>query len=376
MTISQLLDAWPPERIRELYAAVAKETVESALAREQRDVGDLIALLSPQAAPALEAMARKANQSTRRQFGRTVSLYAPIYLSNVCAADCAYCGFSACADTPKKRVTLNFKEIERECEALADMGYDSVLLLTGDAPAAAPVAYIAEACAIARRWFSAVAVEVYSMERDEYALLCDKGLDGVTVYMETYAPDVYAAMHRFGRKKDYRFRLESVERAADAGVRRISIGVLLGLYDWRIDAVWLALHARHLQKHCWQSALSISFPRLRNAPSTFKTPHPVSDAELVQMMLALRLFLPEAGFNLSTRERPEFRDKLLPLGITSMSAGSSTRPGGYAAAAASETLEQFETEDQRTPAQVADMIRRAGYDPVWKDFDRVFIECR
>ncbi len=373
MTFIDTLHRWPRERIASLYAAVTPALVESALCRRHRDIPDLIALFSPQATPFLEKMASQAHQTTLRQFGCTISLYAPIYLSNVCAANCVYCGFSACADTSQPRVTLSDEAIASECEALAKMGYKSVLLLTGDAPAVASPQYIAKACAIARRWFSSVAVEVYSMEAEDYALLCHNGLDGVTLYMESYDEATYAAMHRAGKKKDYRYRLDTLERAGKAGVRRLSTGILLGLFDWRIDAVWLALHVQHLQKHCWQSAVSISFPRLRHVPGGFDIPAPMPDAELTQMMVALRLMFPEAGFNLSTREPAALRDRLVPLGVTSMSAGSSTRPGGYARPE-DHNLAQFEIEDTRSPAEVVKMIVRSGYDPVWKDFDQAFFE--
>lgn len=373
MSIIDTLHSWPRERITALYEAVTPEQVQSALAREHRDITDLIALFSPRALPFLEQMAEEAQRITRRQFGRVISLYAPIYLSNVCAANCVYCGFSACSGASEPRVTLSEEAIADECEALARMGYQTVLLLTGDAPAVASPEYIASACAIARRWFASVAVEVYSMEVSDYALLCKNGLDGVTLYMETYDEATYATMHRAGKKKDYMYRLDTLERAGKAGVRRLSTGILLGLFDWRIDALWLALHVRHLQKQCWQSAVSISFPRLRHVPGGFAIPAPMTDAELVQMMVALRLVFPEAGFNLSTREPAALRDRLLPFGVTSISAGSSTRPGGYARPE-DHNLAQFEIEDQRTPAEVVDMLIKAGYDPVWKDFDQAFFE--
>ena len=373
MSFLQQIQSWPESRIREMYAAVTTDKVRSALSRERRDLSDLIALLSPEAVPFLESMAHEAQALTRKHFGCTISLYAPIYLSNVCAANCVYCGFSATSDSTQKRITLSPPEIEKECEALAALGYKSVLLLTGDAPAVVPPEYIAEACAIARRWFPSVAVEVYSMDEEAYALLCRNGLDGITLYMETYHQDTYEKMHIHGRKRDYLYRLEAVERAAEAGVRRISIGALLGLYDWRIELVWLALHARYLEKHCWKAALSLSFPRLRHTPDSFQIPHPVDDIALAQMMLAMRLFLPEAGFNLSTREPAELRDRLIALGVTAMSAGSSTRPGGYGAPECN-TLAQFEIDDNRSPDEVVAMIRNAGYDPVWKDFDDAFID--
>jgi len=209
------------------------------------------------------------------------------------------------------------------------------------------------------------------LDETDYARMCASGLEGVTLYMETYDRTTYAEVHLLGDKADYDYRLDAIERAGRAGARRLSVGALLGLYDWRIDGFWTALHAHHLQKTCWQSAIGVSFPRLLHAPDRYPVAKPVSDKQLVQLMLATRLVLPEAGFNLSTRERPAFRDKLIPLGVTMMSAGSSTRPGGYGLYG-EETLEQFPIEDQRSPAQICEVIRTAGYEPVWKDFDRAF----
>ncbi len=380
MSFQATMEAWPRERVEALYAGITPADVEGALSREERSIHDLAALLSPVARPYLEAMAREAQRLTRWHFGRTISLYAPIYISNLCAADCLYCSFASHSGSRDKRTTLGPDEIREECRALAALGYQHVLLLTGEAPRIVPVDYIAGAVAIAREYFSSVSVEVYAMDTAGYAELHRRGLEGVTLYMETYDRDMYRRVHLGGEKMDYGFRLDAIERAGEAGVRRLGLGVLLGLYQWRIEALWLALHARHLQKVCWQSALSVSFPRLRHTPARFRVEHPVSDPEMVQLMLALRLFLPESGFNLSTRESAAFRDRLIPLGITAMSAGSSTRPGGYAihreecceGMAETAVLEQFEVEDTRSPGEVVSAIRRAGYDPVWKDFDAAF----
>jgi 2-iminoacetate synthase len=318
-------------------------------------------------------MAHEAQRLTRWFFGRTIGLYVPIYLSNVCSADCTYCGYAIRSGNREKRDTLKETDIHRECETLARQGFQNVLLLTGEARHAAPVDYIARAVEIAREYFPSVSIEVYSMDEEEYARLVDCGLEGMTCYMETYDREVYSQVHLIGEKADYKYRIGASERAGRAGVRRLSIGVLLGLSDWRVDAFRLIQHAHYLQRVCWQSALSISFPRLRHTPERFEITNFVSDRELVQMMLATRLLLPEAGFNISTREPKEFRDRLIPLGTTMMSAGSSTRPGGYATTG-EETLEQFELEDHRPLEDVIAAIRAAGYDPVLKDFDRAFDE--
>jgi 2-iminoacetate synthase len=371
MSFVDEIGQWPRERVVALYENVTEADVLAALGRGERTLRDLAALLSPAARPHLEAMAREAQRLTRWHFGRTVGLYAPIYISNLCAADCLYCGFAVCSGVQDERVTLTDDQIGAECVALKNMGYDSVLLLTGEAPKAVPPSRIASAVALAHRHFSSVSVEIYSLDEADYRLLCYNGLEGVTLYQETYDRELYSEVHPRGLKRDYEYRIDTLERAGNGGVRKLTVGALLGLFDWRIDLLWTAMHARYLQKHCWRSAVAVSFPRLRHTPPRFRVDYPMSDAELVQAILAMRLFLPEAGFNLSTRESAAFRDRVMPLGITSMSAGSSTRPGGYGSKGV-EVLEQFEVEDTRSPEEVVAMIRRAGYDPVWKDFDRAF----
>jgi 2-iminoacetate synthase len=367
------LTAWPRERVQARIDAATPASVDRAIARQERTVADLAALLSPHAGSRLEAMAREAQRLTRWHFGRTMGLYAPLYLSNVCGADCVYCAYAVRSGIKLKRRTLHQDTIQQECRALAEHGFRNVLLLTGEARRAVPVDYIADAVSIARESFPSVSVEIYSLDEEDYARLCRRGLEGVTLYMETYDAETYGQVHLKGEKTDYAYRLDAIERAGRAGARRLSIGALLGLFDWRIDGFWIGLHARYLQSVCWRSAVSLSFPRLKHVPERYTVPHTVSDKELVQLMLAMRLFLPEAGFNLSTREPPALRDKLIPLGVTMMSAGSSTRPGGYVTYG-EETLEQFEIDDHRSPAEVVAAIRAAGYDPVWKDFDYAFDE--
>jgi 2-iminoacetate synthase len=368
------LEMWPPERLLELIGRATPEDVSRALNREVCFPEDLAALLSPQAIPRLEDMAHLAQRITRRQFGRTIGLFVPLYLSNICRCDCTYCGYAARSGQKGDRRILKPAEIRAECETLARQGFQSLLLLTGEAPRVSSVSYLAEAIAIAREYFPSISVEVYAMDQDDYLKLVQAGLEGVTLFMETYHRQTYSTVHLGGKKKDFDYRLGALERAGHAGVRRLGLGALLGLYDWRLDGFWMGLHARYLQKSCWQSAISLSFPRLREVPARHTVQYPLSDREFVQLMLAMRIFLPEVGFTLSTREQAELRDNLIPLGVTMMSAGSSTRPGGYSTYG-EEILEQFETEDRRSPAEVAEVIRRAGYDPVWKDFDRAFYEA-
>jgi 2-iminoacetate synthase len=362
---------WPRERVESLIAEATSADVDRAVSTDDRGPRELAALLSPYGAARLEAMAREAQRLTRWHFGRTISLYAPIYVSNVCAADCTYCGYAIFSGNDERRITLDADQLRRECASLAARGFQTVLLLTGEARYATPVEKIAESVAIAREYFSSVSIEVYSLDEADYARLCSLGLDGVTIYMETYDRDVYSQVHLRGEKADYTYRLDAIERAGRAGARRLNIGVLLGLSDWRVDAFYTALHARYLQRACWQSSVAISFPRLRHVPERFDIPRLTTDAELVQYMLAARLFVPEAGLVLSTREPAVLRDRLIPLGVTHMSAGSSTRPGGYATHG-EDVLEQFALEDFRDADEVEEAIRRAGYDPVWKDFDHAF----
>lgn len=374
-TFHKILNEWNKDKILDLYTKVTEDDVITALNKEQLYIYDLIALLSPVALPHLEKIAQKAHRITRLHFGRTISIYAPLYLSNHCASDCVYCFFSSRSGIREKRVTLTPEEIEEECKCLSNRGIQTVLLLTGDAPKIAPIDYIATAIDIAKKYFTSVSLEVYAMEESEYATMVEHGAEGVTLYMETYDQETYDKVHLLGKKKDYLFRLHALERAGRAGIRKLTCGVLLGLSDWHYDVIWLALHAKYLQKVCWQSTIALSFPRLKHTPSRFQTPYPVSLSELVQIIVAMRLFLPYSPFNLSTREPAEVRDHLIPLGITSLSAGSSTRPGGYSVYKDTirenekPVLMQFEIDDTRTVDEVVEAIKKKNYDPVWVDFD-------
>ncbi len=378
-SFSDILNKWSSDLIQEIYEGINEDKILHALENDSLSIEDLIALLSPKAVPFLEKMAQKANQLTRWHFGRTISLYTPIYLSNLCASDCVYCYFASHSGIREKRVTLTEEQIREECIELSKKGIQTVLLLTGDAPNRVPVEYIEQAVRIAKEYFKSVNVEVYSMDEAHYAQLAHAGTEGVTLYMETYDKDTYDKVHLSGKKKDYLYRLDALERAGRTGIRRLTCGVLLGLSDWRFDVVWLALHAKYLEKTCWQSVISLSFPRLKHTPPRFKVPHLVNLEKLVQIITAMRLFLPYSPFNLSTRESAEVRDHLIPLGITSMSAGSSTRPGGYKVYQDTTTsqrpvLEQFEIDDHRTVEEVVSAIKAQGYDPVWVDFEPGFIK--
>jgi 2-iminoacetate synthase len=354
--------------IAEIEAMTAAD-VRRALASEQIDNRDFMALLSPAAENFLEEMAQKAHAITLRRFGRTILLYAPLYLSNECHNSCLYCGFSV--NNPIPRRTLTFDEVERDARILHDQGFRHILLLTGEAPGKVGNDFIAAAAERIRPLFSSISIEVYPMETEGYKEMVAAGVDGLTIYQETYDPELYKQLHPSGRKRDYSFRLETPERGGAAGLRRIGIGFLLGLSNFRSEAFFVGLHGRYLMHHYWRTLLTVSFPRLRPAEGGFQPLNSVSDRHFVQLMCAMRLLLHDAGLVLSTRESAELRDNLLPLGITQMSAGSCTAPGGYSEE--NSATEQFTIDDDRTPAEIAEILRSRGYDPVWKDWDGAFL---
>ena len=370
MSFYNIIQKYDPEQVIAEIEAMTATDVQRALAAEQIDNRDFMALLSPAAGNFLEEMAQKAHAITLRRFGRTILLYAPLYLSNECHNSCLYCGFSV--NNPIPRRTLTLDEIERDARILHDQGFRHILLLTGEAPGKVGNDFIAAAAERIRPLFSSISIEVYPMETAGYKEMVAAGVDGLTIYQETYDPELYKQLHPSGRKRDYNFRLETPERGGAAGLRRIGIGFLLGLGNFRSEAFFAGLHGRYLMHHYWRTLLSVSFPRLRPAEGGFQPLNPVSDRQFVQLMCAMRLLLNDAGLVLSTRESAELRDNLLPLGITQMSAGSCTAPGGYAEE--NSATEQFTIDDDRTPAEIAKILQARGYDPVWKDWDEAFLQ--
>jgi 2-iminoacetate synthase len=344
--------------------------VERSLGNRDCALEDFVSLVSPAAEGYLEWMAQRAHSLTEQRFGKVISLFAPLYLSNECTNPCVYCGFNV--NHPVERLTLSAEQAEREADYLHGLGFRHVLLVSGEAPQVVTESYLHEVLKRLRPSFSSISIEIYPMSGDAYRALAADGVDGLVIYQETYNETGYRSFHPGGRKRDFRWRLETPERGGEAGFRRIGIAALLGLDDWRVEAYCMALHARYLLRHFWKSHITISFPRLRPAAGGFQPPRLVSDTNLVQILTALRLFLPDVGFTLSTRESAILRDHLIPLGITSMSAGSRTEPGGYAHGA--EAGAQFEVADERSPADVAEVIRQKGFEPVWKDWDAAFIQ--
>ena len=368
MTFQQSLDRYPLAEVETRIAAKQPADVEAALAAAQLGLDDFMALLSPAAAAYLEPLAQRAHRLTVQRFGKTILMYAPLYLSNECTNGCRYCGFNARNTVPRR--TLALDEIAAEAQVLHERGFRHLLLVTGEAPHAADTDYLAAAVQRIRQLFSSISIEVYPLDEAGYRQVIAAGVDGLTIYQETYDRALYSEMHPFGRKRDFAFRLRAPEYAAAAGMRRIGVGALLGLGKFRVEAFCTGLHALHLARHCWRTHLTVSFPRLRPADGGFQPLNPVTDRDFVQLICALRLLLPDAGLVMSTRESAQLRDNLLPLGITQMSAGSCTSPGGYAEQ--DDSGRQFVIDDDRTPAEVEAMLRRRGYDPVWKDWDTAF----
>lgn len=368
-----------------------------ALAGSLRGLDRLTALLSPAASKRLEELGQLSQAITQQRFGKVIRLFAPLYLSNECINNCAYCGFSR--DNPILRVTLEEKEVQQEAQALADQGFRHILLVAGEHPKFVSNGYL-EACI--RRLAPLVpslSLEVGPMEQADYQPLVRAGAEGLVVYQETYDTDVYQAMHTAGPKKDFDWRLDTPERAYGAGFRRLGIGALFGLADWRVEAISLAAHTDYLLRKCWKSQITVSFPRLRPCAGAFEPMTSFDDPSLVQLIAAFRICFPDVGQVLSTREPASLRDGLIPLGITTMSAGSHTEPGGYTGAGQSnlhqttkgriQALEpladsdqlkprqatgQFDIADHRSPAEMAEVIRSSGYEPVWKDWDAAILK--
>ena len=339
--------------------------VERALASPKRSLEDFKALISPAAAPYLEQMAGISQQLTQKRFGKVLQMYVPLYLSNECNNICTYCGFSY--DNKVKRKTLSPMEIMQEVAALKEMGYDHVLLVTGEDNLNVHVDYFKKVLELIRPHFAHISMEIQPMDVADYDQLTPYGLNTVLVYQETYHQEDYKKHHPKGKKSNFKYRVETPDRLGKAGVHKMGLGVLIGLEDWRADCFFTALHLNYLEKKYWQSKYSLSFPRLRPFSGGLEPKVEMSDRELVQLICAYRLFNEEVELSISTRESPSFRNNIIKLGITSISAGSKTNPGGYVVAP--ESLEQFEISDERSPAEIARLIAAAGYEAEWKDWD-------
>ncbi len=368
MSFAAVHAAHPWDDVLASIQAKTDADVLRSLARAENgitELEDFKAFVSPAAAPHLETLARLSRERTLRRFGRTMQLFAPAYLSNECQNVCTYCGFSA--GTKVARRTLNPGEILREAGALKKLGFDHLLLLTGESNKV-ELPYFVAALDLLRPHFASLSMEVQPMETAEYEELRRHGLNAVLVYQETYHRETYNTHHPKGRKSDFTYRLDAPDRVGAAGVHKIGLGALFGLEDWRGECFFTALHLQWLERKHWQSRFSVSFPRIRPHEGELQPKVEMTDRDLVQAICAFRLFNGEIELTLSTRESETFRNHACRLGITAMSAGSRTNPGGYAEGKEA-SLEQFAIEDDRSPAEVAAMLKAAGYETVWKDWD-------
>lgn len=347
--------------------------VEKALSKkEPLGVDDFAALISENARKHyLKDMVNISTQLTRRRFGRCVNMYLPLYLTNLCSNKCVYCGFSVM--NKFKRVVLNLSQINEECQAISKMGYKNILLVSGESERRAGIDYFKQVLPVVKKYATYLQMEVQPLSVDDYVQLKELGLDAVSVYQETYHKEYYSKVHLGGKKADYRWRLETPDRLGMAEIDKVGIGSLLGLYDWRADLCATALHILYMREHYWKTNLSVSFPRLRPAAGGFEPKLPVSDAKLLQIICALRIFDNELDLTLSTRESASFRDLILPVGITAISAGSSTEPGGYAHKG--ENLEQWNVNDDRTVDEVVSAMESSGFEAVFQNASTTFFSA-
>lgn len=364
-TFKHTLDRYAWDEVQtKIYGATDQE-VHSVLGKDNLTLQDFIVLISPAAAPYLEQMAQKTQRITQRRFGKTIQLYAPLYLSNECQNICTYCGFSM--DNQIRRKTLNNTELLLEAMALKSMGINHVLLVSGEANKNVEINYFLNAIQLLKPHFAQISIEVQPLEEEEYQRLQAAGVYAILVYQETYHRDVYKQYHPKGKKSNFDYRLDTPDRVGRAGIHKIGLGVLLGLEDWRVDSFFTALHIDYLQKQYWQTRYSISFPRLRPAAGSAEPNFHLSDKHLLQLICAYRLWNENLEISISTRENETFRDNIIPIGVTTMSAASKTNPGGYVVDP--QALEQFEVSDDRDMETIKRQIRKMGYSPVMKDWD-------
>ena len=366
MNFSDKIKEYQWDDIRMSIYAKTDADVQRALSKPRLDLEDFKALISPAAEPYLEQMAQKSQQLTLQRFGKTQQFYIPLYLSNMCSNICTYCGFSM--HNALRRKTLDMQEIENECLAIKKMGFDHILIVTGESERKVGMDYFKQALPVIKKHFANITIEVQPLDQDEYSELIEYGVNAVLVYQETYNPATYAEHHLKGKKSDFIYRLNTHDRLGEAGIHKMGLGSLIGLEEWRTDCFYVAAHLNYLEKKYWQTRYTISFPRLRPCEGGMEIKSVMDDKQLVQLICAYRLFNPEVELSLSTRESEHFRNNVLPLGITSLSAGSSTQPGGYAEQA-DVALEQFEISDERSPATMANLVKAQGYEVVWKDWD-------
>ncbi len=371
---ADIIDGYDWDETLRIVSGANDADVRRVLDKAERGVKPLTPeefaiLISEAADPYLERMAALSRHFTLERFGNTISMYIPMYVSNACTNKCVYCGFNH--DNPLERTTLSMPQVEDECKAIKKLGpFENLLIVSGEYPSLCGVDYMERVLNVCRPYFHNLTLEIQPLRSSEYERLTHSGLNGVVCFQETYHREAYRQYHPRGMKSHYAWRLNGYDRMGEAGVHKIGLGVLLGLEDWRADTVMMARHLRYLQKKYWRARYSVNFPRMRPSESGYQPKTVISDRELARLTFAFRLFDHDVDISFSTRETPEYRDNMLTLGVTSMSAGSRTDPGGYVSQP--DSLEQFEVSDSRSPLDVAEAIRRHGYEPVWKDWDSVF----
>ncbi len=359
------------EETTDRIARTKDSDVRRALQKQSLALDDFMALISPAAEPYLEAMARLAKLYTEQRFGRTISMFIPLYITNSCSNSCVYCGFHR--TNPMPRTILTPEQIEDECLAIKRIApFENILLVTGENPAKAGVPYLAKAIETAKRHFANVKIEVMPLSADDYRQLTHNGLNGVICFQETYHRDNYKLYHPAGRKSDFVWRVDGFDRMGQAGVHSIGMGALLGLEkEWRTDVAMMALHLRYLQRHYWRTRYSVNFPRMRPARNEgFRPNCLVTDRQLAQLTCAMRIFDHDVDISYSTREPAPIRDGMAALGVTTMSAASRVNPGGYHTFP--QALEQFDVSDNRSAQQIVDALKSRGRLPVRKDCDETF----
>lgn len=373
MSFFDVLSKYDVDKFKELVDSKTDKDIELALAKQgAHTIDDFAALISERARTHyLDVMVQMSMQLTRKRFGRCINMYLPLYLTNLCSNKCAYCGFSVA--NKFKRVVLTLEEIEEELQAMNKMGYTNILLVSGENSHKAGMPYFEQVLPLAKNYADYLQMEVQPLETDEYARLKEFGLDAVSVYQETYHPEYYKKVHLAGKKADMRFRMETPDRLGQAGIDKVGMGALLGLYDWKVDLVATAMHVLYMRDKYWKTNLSISFPRLRPAQGGFEPHSPVSDAKLLQIICAWRIFDNELDLTISTRESAQFRDLILPVGITALSAGSSTEPGGYAHKG--QNLEQWTVNDARPVDEVVKVMEESGFDAVFHNASTTYFKA-
>ena len=368
MSFKKIFDTYNWDEVKQSIYSKNSMDVERALQKERRDLEDFKALISPAAQPYLEQMAQVSHQLTQKRFGKTIQMYIPMYLSNECQNICTYCGFSFTNKIPRK--TLSNEEILKEVKYIKSLGYDHILLVTGEADKTVGVEYLKNAVQLIRPYFSFISIEVQPLEQHEYEELIAVGVNTVLVYQETYHQQDYKKHHPKGKKSNFYYRIDTMDRLGKAGIYKMGLGVLIGLEDWRTDSFFTALHLKYLEKTYWQTKYSISFPRLRPHTGGLEPKVEMNDKELVQLICAYRLLDEEVELSISTRESENFRNNIIKIGATSFSAESKTNPGGYVVEPKS--LEQFEISDERPTELIKEVIKKQGYEPIWKDWEKCF----